>query len=73
MTDEDTERAKAVLEKAITEYFKAVGVNTFIDDWALVTHHQSVELSADNMTRIHVLAPTDTPAYRISGLLHGAL
>ncbi|QLF84492.1 hypothetical protein SEA_RIE18_10 [Microbacterium phage Rie18] len=69
MSDESDQAAKDKLEKAIKEYYSEVEPDVFIDDWALVVHKDSVELTAEGQSVVSTLIPTGQAFHRTAGLL----
>lgn len=73
VSEEQQIDAAGKLHAAIIEYYRTVAPSAFIDDWVLVAHAQSVELTADGQSVINVVARPDMAFYRVSGLLWEAL
>lgn len=69
MTDyEATARGK--LHAAIIAYYKAIEPDMYIDDWVLITHKDSVELTAEGRSMVGQVTPAGQPFHRTVGLLN---
>lgn len=69
MTDEEYAEAKHTLESAIKTFFQTVEPDAYIDDWILVVHKDSIELTAEGTSVVSTLVPTGQPFHRTTGLL----
>ena len=67
--DDEAQEAKDTLEKAIKAYYAEVEPDVYIDDWALVVHKDSVELTAEGQSVVSTLIPTGQAFHRTAGLL----
>jgi len=65
--------AKEELRKAIVAFYANVEPDTFLDDWVLVVHKDSVQLSQQMSSEVAYLVPLDQPYHRTTGLLTHAL
>lgn len=63
------QEARATLEKAIRTYFDMVEPGTFIDDWVLVVHKDSVELARNGESMVGHIVPEGQSFHRTVGLL----
>lgn len=69
ISDEKAQLAKDKLTVAIKEYYDTVEPEVYIDDWALVCHKDSIELSAEGQSVVSTLVPTGQAFHRTAGLL----
>ena len=71
MSPEETAKleARAALEKAIRAYYDTVEPGTFIDDWVLVVHKDSIELTRDGQSVVGYIGPEGQSFHRTVGLL----
>lgn len=68
-TDDVAQAAKDKLQAAIKEYYSKVDPDAYIDDWALVVHKDSIELSAEGQSVVSTLTPTGQAFHRTAGML----
>jgi hypothetical protein len=69
LTDEDWQAAKDRLAAAIREFYDTVEPGTYIDDWVLVVHKDSIELTQAGQSVVSTTVPTGQAFYRTTGLL----
>ncbi|QPX61853.1 hypothetical protein SEA_DANNYDE_9 [Microbacterium phage DannyDe] len=69
LSDHAAQLAKDKLEVAIKEYYNTVEPEVYIDDWALVVHKDSVELTAEGQSVVSTLIPTGQAFHRTAGML----
>lgn len=67
--DEVWLEAKEKLGNAIREYWNTVEPDVYIDDWVLVVHKDSVELTMANQSVISTIVPYGQAFHRTTGLL----
>lgn len=63
------EEAKRALSAAIAAYHQATESEVFIDDWVLVVHKDSIELTAEGASVVGLVTPTGQAFHRTAGLL----
>lgn len=73
LSDEEAQAAKDKLERAIKEYYAIIQPGIYIDDWVLLVHKDSVELTANNESIVSHLTPTGQPFHRTVGLMKVAM
>lgn len=69
LSDEKLQLAKDKLGVAIREYYDTVEPEVYIDDWVLVCHKDSVELTAEGQSVVSTLVPTGQAFHRTAGML----
>ena len=69
LTNEDWEAAKGRLAAAIHAFYREVEPDTFVDDWVLIVHKDSIELTQAGVTTVSTTVPTGQPFHRTTGLL----
>jgi hypothetical protein len=72
MDQEQLQKAKDNLSKAIHEYYQAVDPQVFINAWVLVTHKMSQEHMEQNTSALSYLTPTEQHWPLTSGMLLAA-
>lgn len=68
-TAEELLQAKEKLGQAIKEYGAVVDPDEFIDDWCLVVHKDSVEMTKANQSLVSLIVPYGQAFHRTSGLM----
>ena len=68
-TEANIEEAKQALSAAIVAYHKAIEPDVFIDDWVLIVHKDSIELTAEGTSIVSWVTPTGQAFHRTAGLL----
>ncbi|WMI33106.1 hypothetical protein SEA_RIKSENGUPTA_10 [Microbacterium phage RikSengupta] len=69
MTDDEAQLAKDKLNAAIKEYYDAVEPEVYVDDWVLVVHKDSIDLTSSGLSAVSTLIPTGQAFHRTTGLL----
>ncbi|UVF61339.1 hypothetical protein SEA_SPARCETUS_10 [Microbacterium phage Sparcetus] len=69
ISDQHAQLAKDKLEVAIKEYYQTVEPDVYIDDWTLVVHKDSVELTNEGQSVVSTLVPTGQAFHRTAGML----
>lgn len=69
MTEEEYAEARARLSTAIKDFYAATEPGVYVDDWVLVAHKDSVELTAEGVSVVGYTIPTGQPFHRTAGLL----
>lgn len=67
--DDRIDEARRELKRAIDAYYDVVAPGSYIDDWVLVVHRQTMALERSHRTTVTLTIPPDQPLYRSVGLL----
>lgn len=65
--------AQAKLRAAIVAYYDELYPGSFIDDWTVVVHRQSLAMEARNESTVSTTIPDGQPSHRTIGLLQMAM
>lgn len=65
--------AQAKLRAAIVEYYEELYPGSFIDDWTVVVHRQTVRMEENGESSVSTTIPEHQPLYRTLGLLESGL
>ena len=68
-TEANIEEAKQALSAAIKAYYKVTEPEVYVDDWVLIVHKDSIELTAEGASIVSWVTPTGQAFHRTAGLL----
>ncbi|QLF82685.1 hypothetical protein SEA_CICADA_2 [Microbacterium phage Cicada] len=67
------EAARAKLKAAIDEYYEVIYPGSYIDDWLVVVHRQSIKLEEHGLSTVSTTIPPGQALYRSMGLFDQAI